>query len=847
MGAAPSKIDEDKSLALCQERKRFVREALDGRCSLAATHFSYVESLRNTGVALRNFAQSDAPPNEPSLYTASSSEIRDLNSRIPKPGSQFPDLSPEMSKQDSCSPISPRLHINHMKAARILSKTVQEKLPVSMKATLESSVETEIVNYEEDPLPPAGTWDYFGLFHPTEDQYTLEQESQSHTIDHTEEIRRVRQEEGIPELEEEEQEQEQEQEERELQEEELEELEELEKLGEEKEKVKNGDLSGDEFEGTEEEDEFDDESSKEPLVRMFENRNFNNLEANRDGDLNNNLEDLGSDTEGQIGQSGRKENNYESDESRTGTPPAQMLRNPNFNRNVENFSSDTSVHNLKTEKYNNKNNNVHEKEEIENKSGAEMLGNPNLMMNHDVASIEDLGSVVNGNNNNSNDNNNMRKNNERDLFSCMKEIEELFRKAAESGKEVPRMLEADKVNFRPLLPNERGTPNFIMSFFGCCGPDTPQPQPSVSAPVVEVNYLMWHRSVSSLSSSSRNPIEEVNRDNMEFHTVGGVYMNSGSHASTLDRLYAWERKLYDEVKASGAIRRDYDLKCKLLRHQESRGETQNRIDKTRSCVKDLHSRIRVAIQRIDKISKTIEEIRDKELQPQLEELIEGLSRMWGVMLECHKQQLDLILMTSSNGSAKFSIRPESQSQATLTLVNELNHLCSNFTKWISAHKSYLKSIDKWVHKCISPLQQNPKRKNKRQNVSLRSYGPPPIFVTCEEWLKLLEGLPTNEVVNAIKELSSVTTHFLPRQEKRSKGFKSSLLRAGNGDSNNEMNGRSNGSLVETSLNCDSLQSRLAVFLEKLVNFADVSLNNYESLQQSISEARDEYMKDHHRQ
>lgn len=25
-------------------------------------------------------------------------------------------------------------------------------------------------------------------------------------------------------------------------------------------------------------------------------------------------------------------------------------------------------------------------------------------------------------------------------------------------------------------------------------------------------------------------------------------MISGSHSSTLDRLYAWERKLYDEVK-----------------------------------------------------------------------------------------------------------------------------------------------------------------------------------------------------------------------------------------------------------------------------------------------------------
>jgi hypothetical protein len=45
------------------------------------------------------------------------------------------------------------------------------------------------------------------------------------------------------------------------------------------------------------------------------------------------------------------------------------------------------------------------------------------------------------------------------------------------------------------------------------------------------------------------------------------------------------------------------------------------IDKTRAVVKDLHSRIFVAIQRIDMISKNIEDLRDKELQPQLEELI----------------------------------------------------------------------------------------------------------------------------------------------------------------------------------------------------------------------------------
>lgn len=71
------------------------------------------------------------------------------------------------------------------------------------------------------------------------------------------------------------------------------------------------------------------------------------------------------------------------------------------------------------------------------------------------------------------------------------------------------------------------------------------------------------------------------------------------------------------------IRSVYDVKRKLLRQLESKVESPQRIDKTRAGVKDLHSRIGVAIHRINSISRKIEEIRDKELQPQLEELIEG--------------------------------------------------------------------------------------------------------------------------------------------------------------------------------------------------------------------------------
>lgn len=68
-----------------------------------------------------------------------------------------------------------------------------------------------------------------------------------------------------------------------------------------------------------------------------------------------------------------------------------------------------------------------------------------------------------------------------------------------------------------------------------------------------MKYLTWHRSMSSLSSSSRIPLGTTSKedtDGLNGNIFGGVYMNSGSHASTLDRLYAWERKLYDEVKVN---------------------------------------------------------------------------------------------------------------------------------------------------------------------------------------------------------------------------------------------------------------------------------------------------------
>lgn len=219
--------------------------------------------------------------------------------------------------------------------------------------------------------------------------------------------------------------------------------------------------------------------------------------------------------------------------------------------------------------------------------------------------------------------------------------------------------------------------------------------------------------------------------------------------------------------------------------------------------------------------------------------------MWTVMHECHRHQLDLIQNASANGSIKFSNQQELQNQAALTLSHELNLLSSNFTKWISAHKSYLVSINTWIHKCVSPLQQKTKRKKKQQD-SLRDFGAPPIFATCEDWLKLLTELPLPQVVEAVKDLANVANHFVPHQEKRVRSFKSSLSLPSKGVSGETLrgeNGRSNDQPVDWSSNCDNFQSCLVFLLEKLTDFANKSLDNYQILKKSIDDAKEHYARD----
>lgn len=65
--------------------------------------------------------------------------------------------------------------------------------------------------------------------------------------------------------------------------------------------------------------------------------------------------------------------------------------------------------------------------------------------------------------------------------------------------------------------------------------------------------ITWNRTTSWRSSSSKNPLTTGSKD--ENNDSGSEFgedfcMFAGSHSSTLERIFAWERKLYDEVKVT---------------------------------------------------------------------------------------------------------------------------------------------------------------------------------------------------------------------------------------------------------------------------------------------------------
>lgn len=77
------------------------------------------------------------------------------------------------------------------------------------------------------------------------------------------------------------------------------------------------------------------------------------------------------------------------------------------------------------------------------------------------------------------------------------------------------------------------------------------------------------------------------------------------------------------MQAEEKMRVTHGRKQQKLKRLDERGAETKKVDSTQTLIRSLSAKMRISIQAIDKISVTINKIRDDELWPQLNDLIKG--------------------------------------------------------------------------------------------------------------------------------------------------------------------------------------------------------------------------------
>ncbi|ESW14555.1 hypothetical protein PHAVU_008G291200 [Phaseolus vulgaris] len=307
----------------------------------------------------------------------------------------------------------------------------------------------------------------------------------------------------------------------------------------------------------------------------------------------------------------------------------------------------------------------------------------------------------------------------RNPLEVAKEIQDLFQRASDSGALISKILEVGK------LPHNRKHAAYQAS--------------SKMLQVVSPSLSL----ISSLPSTSKDA-ESASNTGLDVDLTSGARNLS----STLHKLLLWEKKLYNEVKAEEKMRVIHDRKCRKLKRMDDRGADFHKVDATRTLIRSLSTKIRMAIQVVDKISVTINKIRDEELWPLLKELIQGLTRMWKSMLECHHNQCEAIREARILGSVGSRIKSgDSHLQATKQLEQELINWTFQFSGWISAQKGYVRALNNWLLKCL--LYEPEETPDGIVPFSPGRIGAPQIFVICNQWSQALDRISEKEVVESM--------------------------------------------------------------------------------------------------
>ncbi|KAK9029496.1 hypothetical protein V6N11_026610 [Hibiscus sabdariffa] len=228
MGCSSSKLNDEEAVQLCKDRKNFIKQAVEQRSRFSSGHIAYVQSLKRVSAALREFIEGDEPRKLllDSFITPSFTPLKKAS-----PG--FVSVSPS-----SFSPAAIRanpksaLKVNYLRSGGDPAVSVEERPQSPETVQIETyspvhhfsidgvfAMQSYLMNssffsYSPDdrpnmppPSPQTSQWDFFWNPFSSLDYYGYADQSgldPGLMDDDIGGLRQVREEEGIPDLEQEE-------------------------------------------------------------------------------------------------------------------------------------------------------------------------------------------------------------------------------------------------------------------------------------------------------------------------------------------------------------------------------------------------------------------------------------------------------------------------------------------------------------------------------------------------------------------------------------------------------------------------------------------------------------------
>ncbi|KAI9107880.1 hypothetical protein K1719_021216 [Acacia pycnantha] len=234
------------------------------------------------------------------------------------------------------------------------------------------------------------------------------------------------------------------------------------------------------------------------------------------------------------------------------------------------------------------------------------------------------------------------------LVQIFTDLDDDFLKASESAHEVSKMLEATRLHYHSNFADNRGHMDH-------------------SARVMRV--ITFNRSFKGMAN-----LLDDGKDDFD-------YEENETHATILDKLLAWEKKLYDEVKAGEIMKFEYQRKVASLNKLKKRGTNIEALEKAKASVSQLHTRYIVDMQSMDSTVSEINSLRDEQLYPRLVSLVDGMATMWKTMHDHHEKQSNVVMFLKSLDSQSPTETTEHHHDRTYQLLAVVQGWCSQFEKF----------------------------------------------------------------------------------------------------------------------------------------------------------------------